>query len=353
MASPFGKPRFQYDYDLDTERRAVDRFFRDPARNVPKKGKNETDLATWNIANLGAQKRRPRDLALIAHILSKFDIIAVQEVNQDLGHFREVLKHLAPKGFAAVFTDVAGNEERLAVVYRKARVRPRQLIGELDYNPNGTVVEGRYVLEPMPVRVRAGGKTRNLSFYNFSRNPYLTSWEVVGRKYTFTLASTHIYWGDPDPADAKSAAARTKRAKFDQRIAEVFYLANWASTNTQNKKKSALVYDANIILLGDMNIPTMNSDELVWKALLRKGLRPSRYATEMGTTLQEFTKYDQVVFTKEQAPIRLINGRQCTVVDFDNYVFADLWKDRGLADFKAWTKFAISDHRPLFVRLAP
>jgi endonuclease/exonuclease/phosphatase family metal-dependent hydrolase len=353
MASPFGKPRFAYDYDLATERRAVNRFFRDPARSIPKKRKRDLDLATWNIANLGAQKRRPRDLALIAHILSKFDLVAIQEVNQDLDHFREILKLLAPKGFRAVFTDPAGNDERLAVVYRHSRVRPRQLIGELDYNPNGRVVKGQYVLQPKRVSVRAGGKTRRMSFYNFNRNPYLTSWEVVGSRYTFTLASVHIYWGDPDPKSAGSAASKTKRAKFNQRIAEVYYLADWARTSTRSKKKSALVYDSNIILLGDMNIPTMNTGDFVWKALLRKGMRPSRYATEMGTTLQEFTKYDQVVFTKEQVPVRLINGRQCTVVDFDNYVFADLWQSRSLEDFKAWTKFAISDHRPLFVRLAP
>jgi hypothetical protein len=51
-----------------------------------------------------------------------------------------------------------------------------------------------------------------------------------------------------------------------------------------------------------------------------------------------------------------INGRPAVVVDFDNFVFPALWQEkedglRTLAEFKAWTKVAVSDHRPLFVRL--
>ena len=55
---PFGKPRFRYDYNLADEKRHVDEFFKDPDRGIPKKKKNELDLASWNIANLGNQKRR-------------------------------------------------------------------------------------------------------------------------------------------------------------------------------------------------------------------------------------------------------------------------------------------------------
>ena len=40
-------------------------------------------------------------------------------------------------------------------------------------------------------------------------------------------------------------------------------------------------------------------------------------------------------------------------MDFDNYLFSKLWNDQSktVAQFKAWTRFAVSDHRPLFVRL--
>ena len=70
MAVPFSKPRFQFDYVLNTENAAFDGFFADPVRDIPPKGANEIDLATWNIANLGLQKRRDKDLKLIAHTRS-------------------------------------------------------------------------------------------------------------------------------------------------------------------------------------------------------------------------------------------------------------------------------------------
>ena len=38
-------------------------------------------MASWNIANLGAQKRTDDALKVIAHLLKRFDLIAVQEVN--------------------------------------------------------------------------------------------------------------------------------------------------------------------------------------------------------------------------------------------------------------------------------
>lgn len=85
-------------------------------------------------------------------------------------------------------------------------------------------------------------------------------------------------------------------------------------------------------------------------------MQPSRYSTEAGTTIQELKSFDQIVFTNEVLETVPINGRPAVVVDFDNFMFRQLWAEtetgaRTLTDFKAWTKFAVSDHRPLFVRL--
>lgn len=69
MAVAFPPPRFRYDYNLSQERADFEEFFTDPVRAIPQKKENEIDLATWNIANLGLQKRRDKDLKLIAYIL--------------------------------------------------------------------------------------------------------------------------------------------------------------------------------------------------------------------------------------------------------------------------------------------
>lgn len=340
----FAKPRFEYDYDLAAEKTRFDAFFSDPARAIPKKGPNEIDLASWNIANLGVQKRRDKDLLLIAHVLSKFDIIAVQEVNANLEHFTKVMQELAPCGYDMVMTDPAGNQERLAVVYRKGVVQPRQLLGELDYNPSGRVIKGKYVIAPKTQKFTMNGKRVQTVFYGFNRNPFLSTWQVVGRSTTFLLANVHIYYGKE----------KETSPEFGNRVAEVYFLAEWARRQQGARKKNA--YETNVILLGDMNIPKMESRNPVYRALLRRGLQPSRYSTEAGTTIQEFTTYDQVVFTNKKLKVKEIKGQTAVVVDYDNFVFRDLWAEieagtRSMAQFKAWARFAVSDHRPMFVRL--
>ena len=121
-------------------------------------------------------------------------------------------------------------------------------------------------------------------------------------------------------------------------------------------KNTKKVYEPNIILIGDMNIPKMKSTDTVYRALKRRGLIPTLYSSSAGSTIQEFNSYDQIVFTNEDLNIVEINHQKAVVVDYDNFVFHDLWEEvknghRTLEQFKAWTKFAISDHRPLFVRL--
>jgi hypothetical protein len=52
-------------------------------------------VATWNVANLGLQKRTDADHALIAEILRWFDLVAVQD--DDLTGLRAVLSKLPKK----------------------------------------------------------------------------------------------------------------------------------------------------------------------------------------------------------------------------------------------------------------
>jgi len=341
MAGAFTPPKgLDYNYTLNTERRNFSEFFAE--RAIPNKRANELDLATWNIANLDVQGRSDKDLKLIAHILSSFDITAVQEIKEDPRPFLKVVSYLRPKKFDFVLTDVAGAQERLGIIYRTDRLEQRQLAGELDYNPNGRIVKGKYVISPKKQSFSVNRKKYSVDFYNFNRNPQLTSWKVKGRKCTFVLASAHIYFGKESQ----------KSAQFRNRLAEVFYLATWAAEQRKAKNEDK-VFDQNLILLGDMNIPTKSENDPVWRALRRRGLKPTRYSTKAGTTIQEFTAYDQIVFAGASPEVIKINNRDSTVVDFDNFIFRDLWDDETVSveDFKAFTRYAVSDHRPLFVRL--
>ena len=83
---PFPKPRFDYVYDLAHERAALRVYRRDkPGRQIPAKAKDTLLVATWNIANLGVQDRLDSDYALIAEVMSWFDLIAAPVTPQEAG----------------------------------------------------------------------------------------------------------------------------------------------------------------------------------------------------------------------------------------------------------------------------
>ena len=130
---------------------------------------------------------------------------------------------------------------------------------------------------------------------------------------------------------------------------------DWAK-ELQRTKNRAKVYEPNVILLGDMNVPTISSVDPVYGALSRRGFVRTRYSSEVGTTIQDFTKYDQVVFANDNILVTEIGGQTAVLVDYDNFMFRDMWDqveagERTLTQFKAWAKCSISDHRPVFVQI--
>ncbi len=58
---PFLKPSFIIPYQVPAEIAALRRHKARPDRLIPAKAANRLLLATWNIANLGLQERRPKD----------------------------------------------------------------------------------------------------------------------------------------------------------------------------------------------------------------------------------------------------------------------------------------------------
>src|SRR3970282_1080042 len=76
----FPKPSFEFNYQTAVEISRL-RAYRDhePGRQIPAKADNRLLIATWNIANLGAQERRDKDYRVLAEIISWFDMVAVQE----------------------------------------------------------------------------------------------------------------------------------------------------------------------------------------------------------------------------------------------------------------------------------
>ena len=338
----FPRPRPDLVYDLATEKAAIDSWF--ARRNVPGSTGGRLLLASWNIANLGEQKRDPQDLELIAHIMSRFDLIAVQEVKSSLDHLEKIVEHLG-QSYDWIVNDVAGNNERLAFVFKKRKVRPGKLFAEIavpekDF-PRHTVV--------VPYKVRKQQRVEvfyNLRFTPFDRNPFIGTFETGN--LTFTLVNVHLYFGS-----FKESKKVEDRAKYARRVLEIFMLGKWAKSRAGGKT----TYDRDIILVGDMNVPEMSGDDAAYQALLRSGLRPlDVHSKAGGSNLDGSKTYDQLAITPGVAKARTL---EYDVFDFDNAVFKAKWDELeqkyGTKDanpkFNKYVKFHLSDHRPLWMQL--
>ena len=130
---PFPKPTFNYTYTLGPQIKALNKH--KLTREIPDKVEKKLLILTWNIANLGQQERRDDDLDIIAHIMSWFDVIAVQECKENFGHLFDIQKKLGSK-YAVICSDAAGNNERLAFLYDKTKITLLEEIGEIAFPPS-------------------------------------------------------------------------------------------------------------------------------------------------------------------------------------------------------------------------
>jgi endonuclease/exonuclease/phosphatase family metal-dependent hydrolase len=317
----FPKPRFDYDYDVDAEIRALRDYPKQKTdRAIPDKRDDRLLLATWNIANLGVQKRRPKDYRLIAEILSWFDMTAIQEVNDDLSGLRAIQEHL-PSRYRTLFSDPGGNNERFVFLFDSRKVQPLEEIGEV-------TVPATDLKDVKLPDVRE-------TFSGFDRNPYLGAFRAGS--LDFVLANVHLYFGD-----ARRAIGMARRCL------EAYAVARWA----QLRHRSRSAYTRNILALGDFNLPLRSEADRVYRALTRRGLEIPQHSTKVGgSNLSDDAHYDQMAMFP--GPVR--NAiTTLGVFDFDGAVFRDLWKDgdkRQQKRFRSYVKYYLSDHRPLWAEL--
>src|SRR5262249_38117287 len=137
-------------------------------------------IATWNIREFASltekwlasasdsPKRDWRGLWAITEIVSRFDVIAVQEAGGNLKSLRTLMKTLGPS-WNFVMTDItvgdAGGGERLAYIFDSHRVQMSGLACELVVPPEWLAETGANVLRqqfartPYAVGFRSGSST--------------------------------------------------------------------------------------------------------------------------------------------------------------------------------------------------
>lgn len=224
-------------------------------------------LATWNIREFGGSKyeRCPDCYYFIAEIVNHFDLVAIQEVREDMGALRQVMKILG-NWWKYMVTDVtlgqAGNHERLAYLYDSRKVQFDGLSGQIVLPPT----------KKRPVR-------------QLARAPFICGFRAGWTR--FEICTAHIYYG-------------TSKNEDPTRVKEIASLADLLATRAKKKttKKGEDRRQAqppNLILLGDFNIfDSKNSKSM--KTLQDNGFRVPEQISGAHTNRLKNKNYDQIAF---------------------------------------------------------
>lgn len=320
--------RFDKNFTADYARRTANGLLRlkEAFKNeVPDRTRgSKLLLATWNIREFESGKYGPRQreaLYYIAEIIDHFDVVAVQEVRDDLSSLERVMDILGG-AWEYLLTDVTegrqGNLERMAFIYDTRKVRFGGLAGEIVVPPiDKDTPSGQYARTPFMVGFRTG-------------------W------FKFTICTTHIYYG-------KSVAEDPQRVKEIKNLAE--HLASAVV------KENA--WAKNMIVLGDFNI--FSTKDKTYKALTSAGFQVHPKLLGTGSNVDQSKHFDQIAFIAPDLKDRL---EECTagVFNFYNHVYrlddADTYapdvpktKKGTPGRYKDWRTYQMSDHLPMWIEL--
>ena len=281
-------------------------------------------IATWNIRSFSSltrkwtasqndsPKRDLRGLRAICDIVSRFDVVALQEVKGNLRALRDMMKYLGDR-WSFLMTDItigdAGNNERMAFIFNLDRVKPSGLACELVVPPEW--------LTSIP---------ENALQKQFARTPYAVSFK--SGEATFILVTLHVDYGD----------------STDERKRELKAIARWMKEWAKRETR----WHHNMLVLGDFNIE--RKDDELWQAFTSTGLSvpddlqkvPKSIFDDASDSGDKF--YDQIAwFTSASGSIALNMQYQTGgYFDFLPYVYT------GTNLSKSSISYRISDHYPLW-----
>lgn len=297
---------------------------------IPPRTREETLLlGTWNIREFDSEKGGRRDaecLYYIAEIISRLDLVAVQEVRDNLEALERLARILGGH-WRYIATDVTegtpGNRERMAYLYDSRKVQFAGLAGEV-------------VLPPVRDREnKVWTPSRQLS-----RTPFLTSWRSGWFK--FQLCSVHIIWGSGGDESA-------------DRQEEVRLIAEFLKERATEK----YAWSPNMILLGDFNIAKPGNK--VFQKLVEAGFVVPERLQQLPSNANRDKFYDQIALLRraDGSDIALnqrIGMPTAGVFNYYQTVFRDedeatYIADYNIDDYREWRTYQMSDHLPMWVEI--
>jgi endonuclease/exonuclease/phosphatase family metal-dependent hydrolase len=326
----------------------------------PKNVNSDLLLATWNIRDLGKLNRRgfgerePETYFYIAETLSRFDFIAVQEVNE-LNEWQKVIDILGPD-WDWIATDVTdpslgGNGERLTFLWDRRKVLFRHVAGELVLPANLAITRHVKPKDGPKDVVRVKGEQVG---QQFRRTPFAALFQASWFK--FEICTVHIYYG------SESGGELQERVEEIKRVAQFF----------GERAEAAFKDGRSLVLLGDFNI--VGQSHATMEALLGEGFEvPAALREAPATNVGKDKYYDQIAFRTRPGDLSYLesrgSGAEARAGSVD--IFKQLYSPERFGEhekavkaspnatrrkdlekyYLAWRTYQFSDHDPLWVRL--
>ena len=348
-------------------------------------------IGSFNIRKLGAAKNRANLIwEFLVRVCHQFDLLAVQEVMDDLSGLNKLMKKIGPD-FGMIVSDKTGTYpgdrgvgERLAFIFRWSVLHRGEVVSDITYDrskissilyDNLDLVNEAKKKYLKKVDEFKAGKLKeepkfNLPvFLSFIRQPFCVSFKIVGHPgtepYRFMAVNSHLIYG----------TSKDRKNEFEA-------LINWLYDRVKEKDKA---YYPNFILMGDLNLNYDNPDTDYKKVVkylksldsnTDKSINiyfplidPHPSENEPYTSNVKMTeRYDQIgfFFREKGLPTHLDNkkmGKQERGPDYGVFNFTELFckaiKGKSFSNlsktqkekFIARYEHKISDHMPVWMRL--
>ena len=370
---------------------------------LPKSREDAVIIGSFNIRKLGGiKKRTDQSWNFLTKTLSQFDLIAVQEVMDDLSGL-EHLCSLLGENYAMIVSDItgakpgsAGSAERLGYLFNWKKIQRTALASDISFdrseivnklyqhrelfNDAFDVYSDKYEqwqqksIERKALGKRATAKPSKVlpEFLSFIRQPHCVSFRISGaaeeKPFEFIVVNAHLLYGT------------NKR----EREWEFKALIEWLSLRAKYADK---LYHPNLLLLGDCNldfdsVPAMKENiETLLKSLNKTVLKSKKAAAAnfpllsehpkhgiLKTALRQKATYDQIgIFSNDPRLPKVSdnanagateNGYDYGVFNMANLIanalhgkdIGELSKLQKKALYKK-AEFDISDHMPIWMRL--
>ena len=364
----------------------------DPVRfGLPQREYGSVLLGSFNIRKLGSSRsRNPDTWEFLADVCRSFDLLAVQEIMDDLSGLRRLMSLLGSEfdlvvsDQTGVFPGEPGVGERLGFVYRWNTVERMEVASDVTFDRTKVIdsIAGNYDafmgdMTPYAKRLadyqsgRRKTKPRlKLSvFLSFIRQPFCVAFRIAGHPgttpYEFMAVNAHLYFGN----------------YIDDRRQEFNALVDWIMSRFSTGSHA---YYPNFILMGDLNLdydnPARDRARIEQRIKSLNGeldeanvnfpfldVHPGRQGV-FRTNARMTETFDQIgLFNRDpRLPTYLDNvtmGAHLQGPDYGVFEFCNLFSeavlDRPLEELSSTERSGlmarfehkVSDHMPLWVRL--